>query len=92
MAAISQTINNVLGGIGQQPDPVKLPGQVKDAVNVYLDPTFGASKRQGTEFIAKLADDIPADAKWFLIFRDNKERYVFCIYKKPGPVSSCVCR
>ena len=52
MAAISQGINNVLGGISQQPDPVKIPGQVRDAVNVYLDPTFGASKRQGTEFIA----------------------------------------
>ena len=82
MAAISQAINNVLGGISQQPDPVKIPGQVRDAVNVYLDPTFGASKRQGTEFIANLGSDIPADAKWFPIFRDQNERYVFCIYRE----------
>jgi hypothetical protein len=81
MAAISQGINNVLGGISQQPDPVKIPGQVRDAVNVYLDPTFGASKRQGTEFIAKLATDIPEDAQWFPIFRDQQERYVFCLYR-----------
>ena len=81
MAAISQSINNVLGGISQQPDPVKLPGQVRDAINVHLDPTFGASKRQGTEFIANLGTDIPKDSKWFPVFRDKDERYVVCVYR-----------
>ena len=80
MAAISQTINNVLGGVSQQPDPVKLPGQVREAKNVYLDPTFGCSKRPGTKFINKLADNIPQDAFWFSIFRSSTERYVGCIY------------
>ncbi len=81
MAAISQTINNVLGGVSQQPDPVKLPGQVREAVNAYLDPTFGCAKRPGTEYIGLLASSIPATAKWFPIFRDGKERYISCIYK-----------
>ncbi len=81
MAAISQTINNVLGGVSQQPDPVKLPGQVKEAVNAYLDPTFGCAKRPGTKYIGLLATSIPANAKWFPIFRDGKERYISCIYK-----------
>ena len=80
MAAVSQKIPNLLGGISQQPDPVKLPGQVRDARNVYLDPTFGARKRPPTEFIATLATDVPEAAKWFPIFRDNNERYAVAMY------------
>ena len=80
MAAVSQKIPNLLGGISQQPDPVKLPGQVRDAQNVYLDPTFGARKRPPTEFIATLATNVPEAAKWFPIFRDNNERYAVAMY------------
>ena len=81
MAAISQTIGNVLGGMSAQPDSVKIPGQVRHATNVYLDPTFGCTKRPGTEFIKNLGSDIPADAKWFPIFRDNDDRFIVCSYK-----------
>ncbi len=81
MAAISQTIGNVLGGMSSQPDSVKIPGQVRHATNVYLDPTFGCTKRPGTEFIKNLGSDIPADAKWFPIFRDNKDRYMVAVFK-----------
>ena len=81
MAAISQTINNVLGGVSQQPDPVKLPGQVREAINAHLDPTFGCVKRPGTKFIGLLSASIPETAEWFPIFRDGKERYIGCIYK-----------
>ena len=81
MAAISQTINNVLGGVSQQPDPVKLPGQVRVAENAYLDPTFGCTKRPGTQFIKKIGgSDIPNAAQWFSIFRSEDERYIGCIY------------
>ena len=81
MAAISQKIPNLLGGVSQQPDPVKLPGQVRAAENVYLDPTFGCRKRPGSEFTAELATGIPPEAKWFPIFRDNNERYAVCMYR-----------
>ena len=81
MAAISQKVPNLLGGVSQQPDPIKLPGQVRAADNVYLDPTFGCRKRPGTEFVAHLADGIPTEAKWFPIFRDNNERYAVCMYR-----------
>lgn len=83
MAAVSQKVPNLLGGVSQQPDPVKLAGQVRSADNVYLDPTFGCRKRPGTEFVAQLANDVPADARWFPIFRDNNERYVVAIYNNP---------
>ena len=81
MAAVSQTIPNLLGGVSQQPDPIKLPGQVREAENTYLDPTFGCKKRPPTEFVAKLANNVPSNAKWFPIFRDNEERYVVALYR-----------
>jgi len=84
MAAISQKIANLLGGVSQQPDPVKLPGQVRAADNVYLDPTFGCRKRPGTEYLATLGANIPVDARWFTIFRDNNERYVVAMYNNPS--------
>ena len=85
MAAVSQSIPNLLGGVSQQPDPVKLPGQVREAVNAYLDPTFGCKKRPPTEWVGLLANNIPSDAKWFPIFRDNNEKYIVAIYKSGSP-------
>lgn len=82
MAAISQVVPNLLGGVSQQPDPLKLPGQVRQAENVLLDPTFGCRKRPPTQFIAKISDDVPTGAKWFDIFRDSNERYVVAIYRE----------
>lgn len=84
MAAVTSVIPNLLGGISQQPDPIKIPGQVRDAVNTLLDPTFGCKKRPPTTYIEKLADDIPSTAKWFPIFRDSSEKYVACVYSNAG--------
>ena len=86
MAAVSQKIPNLLGGVSQQPDPVKLPGQVREAENIYLDPTFGCRKRPGTELVAQLATDVPRDSRWFPIFRDNNERYAVALYEDPDLV------
>jgi len=82
MAAISQTINNVLGGVSQQPDPVKIPGQVNEALNAYLDPTFGCRKRPGTERVGVLGTNVPTTAKWFSIFRNADERYIAGIWNQ----------
>jgi hypothetical protein len=87
MAAVSQKVPNLLGGVSQQPDPVKLPGQVRAADNVYLDPTFGCRKRPGTVYVNTLAtqlDPVPSDARWFSIFRDNNERYAVALYTDPA--------
>lgn len=84
MAAISQIVPNLLGGVSQQPDPLKLPGQVKEAENVLLDPTFGCRKRPPTQFVGELATNVPQGAKWFNIFRNGTERYVSAIYTSGG--------
>ena len=87
MAAISQIVPNLLGGVSQQPDPLKLPGQVKEAENVLLDPTFGCRKRPPTQFVGELATNVPEGAKWFNIFRNGTERYVSAIYTSSGTTS-----
>ncbi|AGA17889.1 tail protein [Synechococcus phage P60] len=81
MAAVEQMVPNLLGGISQQPDPLKLPGQVKQARNVQLDPTFGALKRPGTELIMQVTG-IPKRAKWIPIMRDAREHYYVAIYRE----------
>ena len=84
MASVSQSIPTLLGGVSQQPDPIKLPGQVREADNVLLDPTFGCVKRPPTYLVTEMATDIPKDAKWFPIFRDQDERYVAVTYRESG--------
>ena len=83
MPSIQQTIPNYILGISEQPDQLKLPGQVRDLNNAYPDVTSGLVKRPGT----KLLGDITADAggKWFDIYRDNFEQYM-CQVTEEGRV------
>jgi hypothetical protein len=84
MAAITQRIPNFIGGKSQQVDERLFPGQVRDALNAYPDPTFGLSKRPGSKYINKLVNSSGAtiasgafdNAAWFSIFRDSNEKYV----------------
>lgn len=87
MAAVTQRIPNFLGGVSKQPDDKKLPGQVREAINSYPDPTFGLSKRPGTKWIGNLSTPVPGplvndyeNGKWFFINRDDSERYLGVIY------------
>ena len=56
MAAVTQRVNNYLGGVSRQPDDRKKPGQVREALNAYPDPTFGLIKRPGFKFLTTLKD------------------------------------
>ena len=57
MASLSQTIPSLTGGISQQPDELKVPGQVKDMVNAYPDITEGLLKLPGGILIKSLSYD-----------------------------------
>ena len=56
MAAVTQRIPNFLGGISQQTDDLKLPGQLRVCSNAYPDVTFGLTKRPGGKFAFELKD------------------------------------
>ena len=47
MTAISQSYPNYLGGLNEQPDELKKPGQLVEALNVIPDPTIGLARRPG---------------------------------------------
>lgn len=72
MTTITQTIPNLYQGISQQPDEQKLPGQVKNAVNVVPDIIDGLTKRPGLEFVKTLTSVASAGC-WFQYYRDEDE-------------------
>lgn len=63
MATVTQTVPTYTGGISQQPDELKVPGQVNAAKNVIPDVTEGLTKRPGGRLLASLSDtanfDVP---------------------------------
>ncbi len=84
MPAITQRIDNYLGGVSRQSDDKKLPGQVTECLNGYPDPTFGLTKRPGLKWIANLGTGTTYDnCKWFYIARTSDEKYIGCIKPKP---------
>ena len=94
MASVTQTIESYNGGISQQPDQLKLPGQVKDAVNVLPDIAHGLLKRPGGRLVASLQDGelvSVANGKWFHYYRDEAEQYIGQI-SRTGDVRMWRCR
>ncbi len=70
MASITQTIPSYALGISQQSDEAKLPGQVRDAVNVVPDLVEGLYKRPGLKFVNNMPSLITEGA-WFTYPRDE---------------------
>ena len=66
MAAINQRIPNFLGGVSQQPDFIKFPGQLRSCDNAVPDVTFGLMKRPPAEYVKKLTNTT-ATGQWFEI-------------------------
>jgi hypothetical protein len=75
MAAISQKIFGLIGGVSQQPDTIKAGSQLRVCDNYYPDTATGLTKRPGLRGISKLANAV-ADGTWFPIFRDDQEKYI----------------
>lgn len=75
MAAVNQRIQNFLGGVSQQPDFIKFPGQLRKCDNAYPDVTFGLSKRAPGEFVGQLAG-ATSGGQWFEIIRDSDEKFI----------------
>ena len=85
MPAVTQRVDNYLGGVSRQSDDKKLPGQVEECINGYPDPTFGLTKRPGFQWIANLATGTTYDnSKWFFIPKDDTEKYIGCITPVPS--------
>jgi hypothetical protein len=75
MAAISQKIGSIIGGVSQQPDTVKFSNQLRVCDNFYPDVATGLTKRPGLQAINTL-NNVAEDGTWFTIFRDDQEKYI----------------
>ena len=82
MTSVTQTIPTLTGGLSQQPDELKIPGQVNVATNVIPDVTHGLLKRPGGKLVASLSDNSTGslnsqvNGKWFSYYRDETESYI----------------
>ena len=75
MSAVNQRIPNFLGGVSQQPDKIKFPGQLRVCDNAVPDITFGLKKRPPAEFIGTLTN-ANSSGHWYEILRDGDEKYI----------------
>ena len=78
MAAISQRIVGLIGGVSQQPDSLMLPGQLRECDNYYPDPTFGLLKRPGTQFVRRIENSL-SGGSWFFICKGLEEKLLLQI-------------
>ena len=74
MAGITQTIPNYVGGISEQPDQLKLPGQVKSIQNGVPDAIKGLYKRPGSKRLGTVPlTNVQSGGSWFHYHRDETE-------------------
>ena len=81
MTSVSQIIPTYsTGGISDQPDELKKPGQLRDCVNAYPDVVKGLYKRPGLEKVAKLESlcDIAINklGSWFHFSRECSQHRI----------------
>ena len=81
MSGITQQVPNYIFGISEQPDELKVPGQVRDLKNALPDVTRGLQKRPGSRYINTLnssgvGPSSISTSKWFNIYRDEQEQYI----------------
>ena len=91
MTSITQQISNYVGGISQQPDELKVPGQVRSAKNVLPDVTHGLLKRPGGRLIGNELSPYSGDSKWFHYYRDENEQYIGQIQLSSGEIKMWKC-
>ena len=90
MATITQTIPNYALGISEQPDEQKLPGQVRDAVNVVPDITDGLTKRPGTQYITTLSNTF-GTGSWFTFQDTDLQSWIGNVVQGTGNVHCWRC-
>ena len=86
MATVTQQIPNYILGISDQPDELKLNGQVKDLQNAYPDITLGCTKRAGSRLINKISAPAAGQTSWFNIYNDEENQYI-CNVDQTGKIT-----
>lgn len=79
MPLITRSIPNLVGGVSQQPEILRLENQATEQINGLSNVVEGLKKRPPTEHIAKLSNTSLSNAFIHTINRDSNERYVVII-------------
>jgi len=79
MALVSRTIPNLVQGVSQQPEVLRLPSQATTQINGFSSVVEGLKKRPPTNHIAKLSNSALTKAYVHSINRDSTERYIITI-------------
>ena len=61
MTAVTQSAENLVGGVSTQADFKKDVNQVRQATNAIIEPSFGLCKRPGSEYIFNFGTE---DVRW----------------------------
>lgn len=78
MARISQTIKNMISGISQQPEILRLPEQLASQINGFSTESSGLQKRPPTLYIQNLGSP-PSGTNYpfvHVVNRDENEKYI----------------
>ena len=76
MPLISRTIPNLVQGVSQQPEILRLNSQATEQINGFSSVVEGLKKRPPLEYVAKLNNKTDTDAHIHFINRDQDERYI----------------
>ena len=79
MPLITRSIPNLIGGVSQQPEILRLENQATEQVNGFSGVVEGLKKRPPTNHIAKISSSSLANSFIHTINRDSNERYVVVI-------------
>ncbi len=79
MSLISRTIANLISGVSQQPEALRLASQAELQENFHPSVVEGLKKRPPTHHIAKLASGNLGDAFIHTISRDASDRYIVIV-------------
>ena len=79
MPLISRTIPNLVQGISQQPEILRLNSQGTSQVNGFSSVVEGLKKRPPTTHIAKISSTTVGNASIHTINRDASERYIVIV-------------
>ena len=87
MSAVSQSYPNYLGGLNEQPDELKKPGQLKEAINVIPDPVNGLTRRPGFALVPfknrdgeTVETDVDPKGTWFELELSNQINQDYIYY------------
>ena len=79
MPLLSRTISNLIGGVSQQPEVLRLENQATTQENGFSGVVEGLKKRPPTNYVAKISSSSLTNAYIHTINRDTSERYIVVI-------------